>query len=174
MLNENEEIITPDEETDEEVLEEVEEETTEEVVEEAETTEEPEEKKPTLTREEKLAKAEAMVKRYSPKDKKVKTQTKQDNNPLSREEAILYAQGNSVEDVEDAKFIAEKDDITLTEATETSRFKALKKDRDTETKNNKAQQLASRGAKAPSKVGLSDTNLDRDAHMKLAKERMGQ
>lgn len=172
MENENEEIITPDEQTDEEVVEDVEseEETTED-----ETDEEPVETKPKLTREQKLAKAQAMVKRYSPKQEKETTQTDNNqNNPLSRDEAILYAQGMTVEDVEDAQFIADKDGTTLAEATSTSRFKALKKEREDETKNNAAQLKVSKGSKSPNKASLADSNLDEDTHKKLWKEKTGQ
>ena len=172
MVNENEEIITPDEETDEEALEESYEEESEE------DDEEPEDTKPKLTKEQKLARAQAMVKRYSPKEDKVQIQPKEKevtkDTPLSREEAILYARGLTVEDVEDAQFISDKDGISLLSATESSRFKALKKDRDDEVKNSAAQLRASRGSKAQTKVSFSDSGLDKDTHKQLWKEKTGQ
>ncbi len=120
--------------------------------------------------ESKLKKTKTAGERQTPKRNDTASQ---EATPLSREEAILYAKGMSDKDVDDAQFIADKEGITLAEATETSRFKALKKDRENEARNNKAQNLASRGSKSSRKVSLSDSDLTTDQHKELWKEKMG-
>ena len=174
MTNEQEESVI-----DEEVeLEEVTEEESEEEEAEEDATEQPEEKK-SLTREEKYAKAMKIAGRYAPKEEKaskvVKKAPESELPTLTREETILFAKGtiDNDDELDDAKLIAERKGITLTAAIETTAFKALKKERDIERKEEESNLPASRGSKTKQKQTLASKGLSTDEHKELAKKQIG-
>ena len=179
MTNEEYEESVLDEEV--ELEEEIEDESEEES--EEETTEQPEEKK-SLTREEKYDKAMQIANRYAPKEEKaskvVKKAPEQELPTLTREEQILFGTGVFTEeaDVEDAQLIVEHQArkgnvITLAEATETSKFKSFKKERDIERKEEESNLPASRGSKTKQKQTLASKGLSTDEHKELAKKQIG-
>jgi len=174
MTNEEYEESVLDEEV--ELEEEIEDESEEES--EEETTEQPEEKK-SLTREEKYAKAMKIAGRYAPKEEKaskvVKKAPESELPTLTREETILFAKGtiDNDDELDDAKLIAERKGITLTAAIETTAFKALKKERDIERKEEESNLPASRGSKTKQKQTLASKGLSTDEHKELAKKQIG-
>lgn len=89
---------------------------------------------------------------------------------LSREEAILFAQGLSEEEVEQAGKVAALQGVKLTEAVKDDLFTGWKAKRDKQVELQKAQLGGSKGAKASVKKTFDSPGLSDDDHRKLFSE----
>ena len=98
-----------------------------------------------------------------------------DNTGLSREEAILFAQGFTEEEVLKAGKIAELEGISLSEATKDELFVTWKDKKEKEAKSAKAQLGTSTGSPAVAeKKDFNSPNLDRDDHKALFDKARGK
>ena len=143
----------------------------------------------TVDKSEELVKAEELAENYKKraekaegklKDKPKAVETKapkkeQEQQALTREETILFAKNvlDTDEDLEDAKFIAERKGIGLAEAVDTLTFKSLKRERDNEKKAEDSSLRASRGSKVKEKITLKSKGLSTDDHKRLAAAKLG-
>lgn len=101
-------------------------------------------------------------------EEKPKAKPKEDS--LTREEVRAYAKGFDDEDIADAKLIAERNGLTLTEAFEHRQFKALKADRDAEIRSQKAAMRPTEGGSTAKKTTLKTEGLTPEEHKRLWKE----
>ena len=98
----------------------------------------------------------------------VKEEKEEVKTGLSREEAILFAQGLTEEEVLKAGKIAELEGISLSEATKDELFVTWKEKKEKEAKSAKAQLGTSTGSPAVAeKKDFNSPNLDRDDHKAL-------
>lgn len=97
--------------------------------------------------------------------------TKQTNSDsLSRDEAILIAQGMDADDLDELKTVAQAKGITLLKAKETPLFQGYLEKMESERKKEKAKLSASKGSQTSQEKNISE--LSRDEHMELVKETM--
>jgi hypothetical protein len=135
------------------------------------------------TPEERVEKLEAYNKQLHARNKALKEKLdnkpeapqpteKQESQPLTREEQLLFAQNviSSEEELNDAYLIAERNGVSLQDATKSNEFKALKEVREREIELKKAQLPPSRSSKVQEKKTFETPNLSREDHMKMVKE----
>lgn len=92
---------------------------------------------------------------------------------LSRDEAILIAQGLSVEELDKAKKIADLEGIALLDVPKNDLFTTWKEKRDKEAKTQAAQLGASRGSKGSVKKSFTTPGLSDEDHKALFKDKIG-
>lgn len=123
----------------------------------------------------KAAKADEYKKfadRVTAENKELKKQTKPTTNTtdvLSREEAILIAQGMVAEDLDELKAVAEAKKISLLKAKDTPLFQGYLEKKEGERKKEKAKLAASRGS-TTARDEKSPSDMSRDEHMAFMKE----
>ena len=94
----------------------------------------------------------------------------QTNQPsaLSRDELILFAKGLSEDEVEEAKFIADRLGVSPIEATNHQRFKLFKESKEQEDKSKKAQvSVSKRGQVVQEQKTFNTPGLTREEHKRL-------
>ena len=89
------------------------------------------------------------------------------NNTLSREEAILFAKGFEEEDIQLAAKIAKVNNVSMLEATKDEYFQSIVGKKQQELKSSKAQLGASNGS-MPQPLG----NLSEEQHREMAEKLM--
>lgn len=94
------------------------------------------------------------------------------NDSLSREEAILIAQGMDEQDLDELKDIAKAKGLPLLKAKDTPIFQAYLDAREAEKKKEKARLSTSKGSQVTEQVDIA--SLDPDAHKALVKEVMSK
>lgn len=136
------------------------------------------------TTEDKMAKLEeanrklfARAKAAEEKAKAVKVENPQiiNNNPvnsLTREEAILIAQGTDTKSLEMLNKIAKLENISLLEAKENDLFKVFLAKNEQEKRAEQSKLGASKGSGRIESQKTS--NMSREEHMAMFKEKMGQ
>ena len=109
----------------------------------------------------------------NPKPVPVVEQTQSTNkDSLSREEAILIAQGMSPEDLDELVDVAKAKGISLLKAKETPIFTAYLQSKEAEAKREKAKLGSSKGSQVSQQRSISD--LTEDEHRALVKETMSK
>lgn len=107
-----------------------------------------------------------IIKRRKEREAQAPQETKQTinktNNTISREEAILFAQGFSEEDVDHLNLVAKGSGLSIKEAREHPLFVSYMEKQDMEKKARKASMGTSKGSSTTKKVDLS--NLSEDEH----------
>jgi len=107
-----------------------------------------------------------IIKRRKEREAQAPQETKQTinktNNTISRDEAILFAQGFSEEDVDHLNLVAKGAGLSLKDAKEHPLFVSYMEKQDMEKKARKASMGASKGSSATKKVDLS--NLSEEEH----------
>lgn len=96
------------------------------------------------------------------------------SEPLSRDEAILYAQGHSDEAVAKAKQIAALEGMSVRDAANSEMFSIWKEKREREVKEQKAQLAASKGSRATVKKTFATAGLSDEDHRELFNQKMGR
>ena len=100
-----------------------------------------------------------IIKRRKEREAQAPQETKQTinktNNTISREEAILFAQGFSEEDVDHLNLVAKGSGLSIKEAREHPLFVSYMEKQDMEKKARKASMGTSKGSSATKKVDLS-------------------
>lgn len=86
---------------------------------------------------------------------------------LTREEAKLYAKGFEDADIDDARFVADRKGISISEAIDTREFKTMKSERDREMKEQAASLRAASGSQSAPRKTLKTPGLTREEHRKL-------
>jgi hypothetical protein len=178
--NDQQDVIeTTADETEVDTEVETEEVETEETAVSEEETEEGDDKKPETEAEKdkriaeleiKNKKLYARLQRDKGKSAGTKDKTKDKPEALSREEVILFAQGLSEEEVEQASKVAALQGVKLTEAVKDDLFTGWKAKRDKQVELQKAQLGGSKGAKASVKKTFDSPGLSDDDHRALFKE----
>jgi len=103
-----------------------------------------------------------------------KTEEKEQTG-LTREEAILFAQGLSEEEINHASKIAKVDGTSLTEAVGGDFFKTWKKSNEDKVRSEKAQLGTSKGSpKVEGKKDFNTPNLSKDEHKELFMKSQGR
>ncbi len=90
---------------------------------------------------------------------------------LSREEAILIAQGMQPEDIDELKAVAKAKELSLLKAKETPLFQGYLEKQEADRKKEKARLSTSKGSQVTQTQSVAD--LDDDAHKALVKETLG-
>ena len=153
----------------------------EEVVEDLDESSTSEDKEKYLSQKKRAEKAEATAKEAKEKlealEKKVqslnqepKSETKVNDEPLSRDETILIAKGYSDDEVETAKKLSLVEGTTIADAVKTEMFTAWKAQRDEKASNEKAQLGASNGSAPHSEEGFKAGMTDEDHKALFAKK----
>ena len=122
-------------------------------------------------------KAEAKLKvlKDSLGDKEEEKEEKTEQAGLSREEAILFAQGLSEEEVNHASKIAQVEGTSLSEAVQGDFFKGWKKSNEEKVKSEKAQLGTSKGSpKVVEKKDFDSPKTSREDHKALFDKKMGR
>lgn len=91
---------------------------------------------------------------------------------LSREEAILIAQGMDTEDLDELKDVAKAKDLPLLKAKETPLFQAYLEKKADDAKKEKAKLGSSKGSQVQQEQKIGE--LSRDEHMEVTKELMSK
>lgn len=107
----------------------------------------------------------------TPKDDKPKPINQTNQNPISRDEAILFAQGYTEEDVDQLSLLAKGAGISLKEAKEHPLFQAYKEKVDGERRAKKATMGASKGSTTAKQVDVS--SMTPEEHQELWLKKVG-
>lgn len=116
--------------------------------------------------EAKLLKAERLK-----AEEQAKAPTSTNADVLSREEAILIAQGMNSDDLDELKAVASAKKLSLLKAKDTPLFQGYLEKLETERKKEKAKLSASKGSQTHQEKSTSD--LTEEEHRKLVKETFG-
>lgn len=121
------------------------------------------------------AKLKSILIRNKKKDSVEKEVPVKKESELSKDELIAFAQGHSEEEVEMLKKISKVEGVSLKDAKESVMFKAFKDAKEKEEKAQKAQLSASNGSAGKSqKKGLNSPGLTRDEHKELFNKSIGR
>jgi hypothetical protein len=118
---------------------------------------------------ERTKKAEADLKAL--KAKEAKPDIKINSDSLSREEAILIAQGMEADDLDELKAVAEAKGLSLLKAKETPLFQGYLEKIETERKKEKAKLSASKGSQT-TQAEKSVSEMTPEEHKEFFKETM--
>jgi len=123
-------------------------------------------------------KAEAKLKELKDSlgdEPKTEEKVQKEQTGLTREEAILFAQGLSEEEINHASKIAKVDGTSLTEAVGGDFFKTWKKSNEDKVRSEKAQLGTSKGSpKVEGKKDFNTPNLSKDDHKELFMKSQGR